>query len=510
MTTEQAAAQPGRDGRRVGGDDAFFTGAGRKTLLEQLRHLSQWSRRVLLVTGAAGAGKTVLYRQFSATLEARAKAARIEAALVRSPRELLQAMVQGFGLAAPADADVELLSELIAAHAADQQESDRHCVVLVDDAEQLDARALDRLLQLAADAPLRVVLFGEVRLVPAVERVARAGGTAWHEIRLAGLDAQEVREYLTWWFRRDGGMEELPLDDGQVRQIARLSEGLPGRIEQMARVLLAKMQSQGQAPSPRHFPRRHGAVAAALVAVILLVYLVWPGGSGDDTTRVEQVEVPPPRAAQTVEAPAAADATAPQRASGRTEPARPAPAPAADPPASAARAPEPVPQAIPEPDPEPAPIEEPAPAARAPAEQRPREQAPAAASRPAETPAAEAPPAPPPAAPVPAQPVAAGARGADWIMSQPASAYTLQLVSFSTEERAREYLAGQAEPERFAAFRQQRDGRILHVIVYGRFDSRADAERAAAALPAEAGRVQPWIRSFADVQAAVRTALQRQ
>ena len=46
----------------------FFERAGRKTHLEQLRHLSEWSRRVLLVTGPDGVGKTTLYRELAATL----------------------------------------------------------------------------------------------------------------------------------------------------------------------------------------------------------------------------------------------------------------------------------------------------------------------------------------------------------------------------------------------------------------------------------------------------------
>ena len=63
---------------------------------------------------------------------------------------------------------------------------------------------------------------------------------------------------------------------------------------------------------------------------------------------------------------------------------------------------------------------------------------------------------------------------------QPADAFTLQLVSFSTADRADEYLRAQPEPADFARFRLQRDGRILHVVVYGRFDSRAAAAEASA------------------------------
>jgi septal ring-binding cell division protein DamX len=99
-------------------------------------------------------------------------------------------------------------------------------------------------------------------------------------------------------------------------------------------------------------------------------------------------------------------------------------------------------------------------------------------------------------------------RDAEWIMRQPPAAYTLQLASFSTAARADEYLEEQAIPESFARFRQQRDGRTLHVVVYGSFDSEAAAEEAVDNLPPGAGNVKPWIRTFERVQEAVRTAQQ--
>ena len=46
----------------------FFEGGDRKTHLEQVRHLGQWTRHVILVTGPLGVGKTTLYRQLSMTL----------------------------------------------------------------------------------------------------------------------------------------------------------------------------------------------------------------------------------------------------------------------------------------------------------------------------------------------------------------------------------------------------------------------------------------------------------
>ncbi|MCB1684263.1 MAG: SPOR domain-containing protein, partial [Pseudomonadales bacterium] len=69
--------------------------------------------------------------------------------------------------------------------------------------------------------------------------------------------------------------------------------------------------------------------------------------------------------------------------------------------------------------------------------------------------------------------------------------------------------AEQAEPQRFATYQLARDGRTLHVVVYGVFDSKAEAERAARALTGSAAKVKPWIRTLAQVHTAIRT-VQRQ
>jgi DamX protein len=514
--SEQGQAKPAH-----GATQAFFAGGNRKIHLEQLRHLSQWSRRVLVVTGPRGVGKTTLYRQLSASLEPRAKAARINGALVNSTREVLNAVVHGFGLAAPADADVQLLCDLIGGHAEAQERSERFCVTMVDDAELLEARALEQLINLAAAVPLRVVLFGEARLVGAVERATSSGNVGWHEITLAGLGPTEVRVYLEWWFGQQGYSGHLPFSDAQIKEVARLSEGLPGRIDQIANALLAKVQGGVEEHRGRRFPALHQALLAVLVVGIAFAYLVWqPTDDGvvTDLADVERLEVPPLPSREP------AETDGPAAPMDQTPP----PGPRGDDPATEASAPDPSVDAQAEPvrptdtseNMETASREEqdqaPAPSASAPEQSQPAAPATAGSAdktlpavisaqpdlkpeEPKDTSAAGA-----------GEPADSGAgpRDAAWVMRQPASAYTLQLVTFSTAERATGYLARQSDPQSFARYRLQQSGKILHVVIYGSFESRSEAEQAAARLPDSAGNVTPWVRTFEQVQDAARTALQ--
>jgi septal ring-binding cell division protein DamX len=108
------------------------------------------------------------------------------------------------------------------------------------------------------------------------------------------------------------------------------------------------------------------------------------------------------------------------------------------------------------------------------------------------------------AAPTPELP--SGVKDTRWLLEQDPEYFTLQLVTVSAAESASAFVERQGEPGEFTIYQLQRDGRILHVVLYGLFSSRDAAERAADNLPAEVGQVQPWIRPVGQVQDAARLA----
>ena len=461
--------------------EGFFERGERKAHLDQLRHLSQWTRRVLLVTGPQGAGKSTLYRQLSAGLESRAKAARVNGHLVNTAREILAAVAQGYGIAAASNANTQLLVSLVAEHIAEQEAGDRFCVTMIDDAESLEPQALEELLKLTLECPMRLVLFGDVALTAAVERCARKLDLNWHEIRLAGLNGQDARDYLEWRFAEAKYRGRLPFTDQQVSEVVRLAEGYPGRMNQLANALLAKLESGDVRPDRTRFPAVHRALAGLVVLLAGLSYLIWYQSR-------EPVAVPP--AVSPIAAPeirpqldVAASAAKPELARALAEAV-----------VAAELGPDP------EPDPEP-----PEPARELLVAQPATREPPAAVPDEVEP---VVPPADLVAADVtdsrPDQETGQEAWQSDaWLLAQSPEAFTIQLVTVSTAERAAAFLANQAAPAEFATYRLLRDGRELHVIVFGIFATREAAQSAAGQLPASVGRVQPWVRSLAQVQRAI-------
>jgi DamX protein len=88
-----------------------------------------------------------------------------------------------------------------------------------------------------------------------------------------------------------------------------------------------------------------------------------------------------------------------------------------------------------------------------------------------------------------------------WLRRQPSDHFTLQLLATSSREKRDQFVNRQAQPERFATFETRRNNAAWYAVTYGSFATRAEANAAAAALPSSVGRVEPWIRTFASVQA---------
>ncbi len=59
----------------------------------------------------------------------------------------------------------------------------------------------------------------------------------------------------------------------------------------------------------------------------------------------------------------------------------------------------------------------------------------------------------------------------------------------------------QDRKEQFVTFETKRDGVPWYAVAYGSYATQAEAKSAAASLPASVGRVEPWVRTFASVQA---------
>ena len=87
-----------------------------------------------------------------------------------------------------------------------------------------------------------------------------------------------------------------------------------------------------------------------------------------------------------------------------------------------------------------------------------------------------------------------------WLMAQADSHYTLQLMALVDKKTVQGYVDQWKIADQSATFPITRRGKVLTVLVYGSYPSRADATRAAGNLPRSWEVGQPWIRTFSSVR----------
>ena len=113
---------------------------------------------------------------------------------------------------------------------------------------------------------------------------------------------------------------------------------------------------------------------------------------------------------------------------------------------------------------------------------------------------------------VPAQAQADELNKAQWLMRQSEQAFSLQLVTLSSKQQIERFVAEEPALKDYsvAYYRYQKEGQLLYVVTLGVFADAATAQQVKESL--QLGRVAPeeaWIRPLDEIQAQVRTTLQR-
>ncbi|HKJ08009.1 MAG TPA: AAA family ATPase, partial [Gammaproteobacteria bacterium] len=263
-------------------DPAFYY--AEPTLMQRLDllvHLAQFSDRILIVTGPAGAGKTSLLQQFMSRAGEGWRPCAMDSTEAPHSNALLARLASCFGGAGKADStavDVPALLERWRA----LQSAGHHPMVVIDDAHKLNTGTLEALLNLAGDpaqtaARVRVILLGEPSLLALL---ARAGldpdrDHLVHTMSLPALNAEQTAAYMAYRLAVAGYSGESPFAPTEARAIHKASGGVPGRINQLAHEHLEEhmtgADSSKSAARGRRFPRW----AIIALGVIVLGVVLW-------------------------------------------------------------------------------------------------------------------------------------------------------------------------------------------------------------------------------------------
>lgn len=206
----------------------------------------------VLLTGEIGAGKTTVVRCFLEQLPAHCVVAYVFNPCL-SVIELLQTVCSEFGLPPlPPGASVKAHVDALNAYLLDVHAQGRHALLVIDEAQALEAPVLEQLrlltnLETSERKLLQIVLIGQPELramlaEPGLEQLAQRVIARYH---LGPLTEAESRQYVEHRLAVAGLQGPLPFDAAALAAIHRCTGGVPRRINLLAdRALLGAYAQQ--------------------------------------------------------------------------------------------------------------------------------------------------------------------------------------------------------------------------------------------------------------------------
>jgi len=503
----------------------FYSGKQHGKHLDLLLHLSRYSNLLLTVTGQQGSGKTHLKNRMLQQLDSGVVVSLLDANKTATAAQLLPTLAQNLNIEIPAKADFDFYLDEIRNFSSQLSEEGGSCLIVIDNAENLEQDAINLLLDLATTSSdnqrPHLALFGRQELFTKLhkkENITRFESVG-HHLPLEAFNEAEARNYLEHRCN-SVGIDHLPLDDQQFTKAYQLAKGLPGLLNTalvdqlrnssgqtslaISEVPAKKTQTK-TTPKPKKAKKTKTAqknklplwplLVATLLVVLLIVGYLYKGqlpSSTPDTSLISRSqEIRQNEAEQARAAEPMPEEPALLKPSVNTEPEEQAEA-----------------------EKQPEPQKQPEPIAEQPSLDLPDDTPIAAAPTPApkvikETPKKPAEPKAIPkqvATPKATNKVDKDSKQESNLMTKPANHYTLQMMGSLDEAGVKSFIEAQTTNRSdFSYFEGRYKGQPWYVVVYGDYASRDEALAAIQKLPKSLQKQRPWARSYQSVQEDIRS-----
>ena len=258
---------------------AFYDGAQRKHNLETLRHLAIFGDMVLLLTGDYGSGKTTLIERFSKLFSGEVDVVAFSAG---SGAERISSIYRLAALSGLADhgkeSERDVLARIIAGYESDFERSGKRKLLIVDDADVLPNHELELYLQVLGahhiDKGVALLLVGLPKLMQLVADYHPQDREDWlHQVQLKPLSREELLDYVRCRFRAAGFEGGPLLSENELSFLAEKANGMPGAINELfPQIALGETDLVGPAISS---PNRGAQTTLLVIASVLVLSFIF-------------------------------------------------------------------------------------------------------------------------------------------------------------------------------------------------------------------------------------------
>lgn len=212
--------------------------------LDLLRHLSRSSNMVLLVTGISGVGKTTFMEMLFDKIESKAGVCKVHGSNGVTPDVLQELIIRHIGMPASGSPEANFQQRFVQQIDRMHQAKDEFYLV-IDNAHKLPKSSLALLVDVAewqtGEAhPLHLILFGGPQLDAMMAEITaqHMGEAMTHTIRIEPFSLEMTKEYILHRLTQASYEGSYPLSELQSNQIHQASNGIPAKINIIARQVL--------------------------------------------------------------------------------------------------------------------------------------------------------------------------------------------------------------------------------------------------------------------------------
>lgn len=221
----------------------FFESTSHREALATLTYGIQEKKGIILITGEVGTGKTTLCKALLNRLPRNTKTS-----LILNPYfsdlQLLQAIVEDFGLAAPKKSRLDFV-KILNSFLVDISLKGGNAVVIIDEAQDLTNRQLEQVrllsnLETSKEKLLQIVLVGQPELEEKLNRfrLRQLRQRIFVKYNISPLSEKEMKEYIEFRLKKSGAAD-IKILPKCYPLIYEISKGIPRLVNMLCdRMLL--------------------------------------------------------------------------------------------------------------------------------------------------------------------------------------------------------------------------------------------------------------------------------